>query len=95
MHPRVYPDQPHSLPLVRQHQYLAMEDFFDGAFASDIRTSHNKDLYFDMDSILYDHADKPIQQPKQPKLTKKAPNTVRDERERRRKDKEQKNDHLD
>jgi len=30
----VYPDQSHSLPNVRQHQYLAMEDFFSASFLS-------------------------------------------------------------
>lgn len=50
---RVYPDQTHFLPHVRQHQYLAMEDFFDGSFESKTSTSRNEDMYFDMDTILY------------------------------------------
>ena len=66
----MYPDQSHSLPQVRQHQYLAMEDFFDGAFQSDVSTSRNQDMFgIDMDAILYGHK-KRQQKAKPPKSDK-------------------------
>lgn len=49
----VYPDQSHSLPQVRQHQYLAMEDFLEATFQDNPSISRNDhQLYWDMDSLL-------------------------------------------
>lgn len=57
---QVYPDQSHSLPNVRQHQYLAMEDFFDGSFQYQVSVSRNanEDSVFssmksDVESLRY------------------------------------------
>lgn len=59
---QVYPDQTHSLLNVRQHQYLAMEDFLSRAFESSSATSlsRNQDSsesrhlmpYQEMDAIM-------------------------------------------
>ena len=55
----MYPDQSHSLPRVRQHQYLAMEDFFDGSFEAGYPSiSRNQDMYSEMDNILYGNLQK-------------------------------------
>lgn len=52
----MYPDQSHSLPHVRQHQYMAMEDFFNESFDLNSRNpSIEEDTYFDIDSVLYGH----------------------------------------
>ena len=54
---QVYPDQSHSLPNVRQHQYIAMEDFFAAAFnaitTSISRNNAGAHMVFEMDNLLY------------------------------------------
>jgi len=50
----VYPDQTHSLSQVRQHQFLAMEDFFQATFTENPSISRNEDQIYDwdMESLL-------------------------------------------
>ena len=49
---KVYPDQSHSLPQVRQHQYLAMEDFLEATFHDNPSISRNEGPPINMDFNL-------------------------------------------